>query len=158
MRADTRIYLLILTNKQKLPRFYLLFWPISPIFQKLRLEAGWSIQVYNWVKKNPLPCFGRGFFLRCLADSNRRKRFCRPAPSHSDKAPFVLLRCKGNVNYRNVQRFYLLFYDNLQCFLFFYRTLYLVQVDNPHNYNSIRCFCDVFDWWFALQPIVWQPQ
>lgn len=26
-------------------------------------------------------------FERYLADSNRRKRFCRPAPSHSAKVP-----------------------------------------------------------------------
>ena len=32
MRANTRIYVLFLTNKQKPPRFYVLFWPISPIF------------------------------------------------------------------------------------------------------------------------------
>ncbi len=56
------------------------------------------------------------FFLRCLADSNRRKRFCRPAPSHSDKAPFVLLRCKGNVIYRTVQPFYQLFCTSYQYF------------------------------------------
>ena len=30
MRANTRIYVLFLTNKQKPPRFYVLFWPISP--------------------------------------------------------------------------------------------------------------------------------
>ena len=27
-------------------------------------------------------------FLRFLADSNRRKRFCRPVPNHSAKEPY----------------------------------------------------------------------
>ena len=31
MRANTRIYVLFLTNKQKPPRFYVLFWPISRV-------------------------------------------------------------------------------------------------------------------------------
>ena len=27
--------------------------------------------------------------MRFLADSNRRKRFCRPVPNHSAKEPFI---------------------------------------------------------------------
>ena len=34
--------------------------------------------------------------LRCLADSNCCRRFCRPLPSHSAKVPFCVLLCKGN--------------------------------------------------------------
>lgn len=41
--------------------------------------------------------------LRFLADSNRRKRFCRPVPSHSAKEPFIanggsLHKCKSLPN------------------------------------------------------------
>ena len=40
-----------------------------------------------------------GVLLRFLADSNRRKRFCRPVPSHSAKEPYaVALRCKVRKN------------------------------------------------------------
>gem|GEM_PF-2602236 len=36
----------------------------------------------------PIPLTGiGGLVLRYLADSNRRKRFCRPLPSHSVKVP-----------------------------------------------------------------------
>ena len=37
-------------------------------------------------KKSP-PIKSAGF-LRYLADSNRRPRFCRPIPNHSGKVPF----------------------------------------------------------------------
>ena len=32
--------------------------------------------------------------LRFLAESNRRKRFCRPVPNHSAKEPCVVCACK----------------------------------------------------------------
>ena len=36
----------------------------------------------------------RGIFLRCLAESNRCSRFCRPVPNRSAKAPFPYWDCK----------------------------------------------------------------
>ena len=33
----------------------------------------------------------RGIFERCLAESNRSSRFCRPVPNRSAKAPFFVL-------------------------------------------------------------------
>ena len=42
----------------------------------------------------------RGIFLRCLAESNRCSRFCRPVPNRSAKAPFPYWDCK----YRDFSR------------------------------------------------------
>ena len=39
----------------------------------------------------------RGILERCLAESNRCSRFCRPVPNRSAKAPFPYWDCK----YRN---------------------------------------------------------
>ena len=36
----------------------------------------------------------RGIFERCLAESNRCSRFCRPVPNRSAKAPFPYWDCK----------------------------------------------------------------
>ena len=33
-------------------------------------------------------------FLRYLADSNRRPRFCRPIPNHSGKVPFAAAKIR----------------------------------------------------------------
>ena len=46
--------------------------------------------------KTPLSIAERGF-LRCLAESNRSTRFCRPVPNRSAKAP-SLLDCKYTQN------------------------------------------------------------
>ena len=49
--------------------------------------------------RNPLESRISELQLRFLADSNRRKRFCRPVPSHSAKEPYaVALRCKVRKN------------------------------------------------------------
>lgn len=41
--------------------------------------------------------------MRFLADSNRRKRFCRPAPSHSAKEPFLICECKSSTYFSFMQ-------------------------------------------------------
>ena len=45
------------------------------------------------LRKMPLS-YLRGIFLRCLAESNRCSRFCRPVPNRSAKAPFPFWDCK----------------------------------------------------------------
>ena len=45
------------------------------------------------LRKMPLS-YLRGIFLRCLAESNRCSRFCRPVPNRSAKAPFPYWDCK----------------------------------------------------------------
>ena len=42
------------------------------------------------LRKMPLS-YLRGIFLRCLAESNRSSRFCRPVPNRSAKAPYFAL-------------------------------------------------------------------
>ena len=42
----------------------------------------------------------RGIFERCLAESNRCSRFCRPVPNRSAKAPFPYWDCKYSDFYR----------------------------------------------------------
>ncbi len=42
----------------------------------------------------------RGCFLRCLAESNRCSRFCRPVPNRSAKAPFLFWDCKYSYFFR----------------------------------------------------------
>ena len=43
-------------------------------------------------------------FLRFLAESNRRKRFCRPVPNHSAKEPYaVVCACKVTKNLLHTQ-------------------------------------------------------
>ena len=50
------------------------------------------------VQKRKMPLsYLRGIFWRCLAESNRCSRFCRPVPNRSAKAPFPYWDCK----YRN---------------------------------------------------------
>ena len=43
-------------------------------------------------QKNPIDNQGVLVGLRSVADSNRRKRFCRPLPSHSVNRPKYYLR------------------------------------------------------------------
>ena len=47
----------------------------------------------------------RGILERCLAESNRCSRFCRPVPNRSAKAPFLFWDCKYRNNYLN-SKFY----------------------------------------------------
>ena len=42
----------------------------------------------------------RGILERCLAESNRCSRFCRPVPNRSAKAPFPYWDCKYSDFYR----------------------------------------------------------
>ena len=51
----------------------------------------------------------RGIFERCLAESNRCSRFCRPVPNRSAKAPFPFWECKYTQYFWN----YNIFYDSL---------------------------------------------
>ena len=44
--------------------------------------------------RNPLESRISELQLRFLAESNRRKRFCRPVPNHSAKEPCVVCACK----------------------------------------------------------------
>ena len=63
MRENFRIYLLILTNKQILPRFYLLFWPISPCRLPCNLKI-YKIKKTTWSR---LLVVDRGFEPLCPA-------------------------------------------------------------------------------------------
>ena len=54
------------------------------------------------------------FFMRCLAESNRSTRFCRPLPNRSVKTPYVeqsflICECKGTNFYWFYQIFMQLF-------------------------------------------------
>lgn len=48
--------------------------------------------------------------MRCLAESNRLERFCRPIPNRSDKAPCCQILCKGSVFISIHQIFAVLFF------------------------------------------------
>ena len=53
-------------------------------------------------------------FVRCLAESNRSTRFCRPLPNRSVKTPcveqsFLICECKGTTFYWFYQIFMQLF-------------------------------------------------
>ena len=50
-------------------------------------------------KKERACLFGQALFLRYLADSNRRPRFCRPVPNHSGKVPYC--GCKDTTFFAN---------------------------------------------------------
>ncbi len=57
-------------------------------------HCGLPLVIRFWVtlKQNPSPLRGARSFLRSVADSNRRKRFCRPLPSHSVNRPYYIKR------------------------------------------------------------------
>ena len=48
----------------------------------------------------------RGIFERCLAESNRCSRFCRPVPNRSAKAPFPYWDCKYTDFYLNCKIYF----------------------------------------------------
>ena len=70
----------------------------------------WSINKKKEIQMNEFP-----FFLkRCLAESNRSTRFCRPLPNRSVKTPcveqsFLICECKGTTFYWFYQIFMQLF-------------------------------------------------
>lgn len=47
--------------------------------------------------------------LRCLADSNRRRRFCRPLTKPLIQGTLLLSECKGNTIFLNNQIFFCFF-------------------------------------------------
>ena len=70
----------------------------------------------NYGKQKRKPFFERiSFFSRCLAESNRSTRFCRPLPNRSVKTPcsvatsFLISECKGTAFILFHQIFYQLF-------------------------------------------------
>ena len=69
----------------------------------------------NYGKQKRKPFFERiSFFSRCLAESNRSTRFCRPLPNRSVKTPcsvatsFLISECKGTA--------FILFHQIFSCF------------------------------------------
>ena len=58
----------------------------------------------------------RGIFLRCLAESNRCSRFCRPVPNRSAKAPFPVWDCKYRYFYLICKIYFILFYIQKESF------------------------------------------
>ncbi len=46
------------------------------------------------------------FFVRYLADSNRRPRFCRPIPNHSGKVPFAAAKIHLFLNIQGMREFF----------------------------------------------------
>ena len=63
------------------------------------LKSGASLgQIFKL--KIPLS-YLRGILERCLAESNRSSRFCRPVPNRSAKAPFPYWDCKYSNFCRN---------------------------------------------------------
>ena len=53
--------------------------------------------------KKGSPYWRTSFFMRCLAESNRSTRFCRPLPNRSVKTPFV---SEATISELRVQRYY----------------------------------------------------
>ena len=73
-------------------------------------------------------------FMRCLAESNRSTRFCRPLPNRSVKTPcveqsFLICECKGTTFYWFYQIFMQLFLLKQSL------SLYLA-----HNERVLKCF------------------
>ena len=52
------------------------------------------------------PRYLGGIFVRCLAESNRCSRFCRPVPNRSAKAPFSYWDCKYTDFYLNCKIYF----------------------------------------------------
>ncbi len=72
--------------------------------------------------------------MRCLAESNRSTRFCRPLPNRSVKTPcveqsFLICECKGTTFYWFYQIFMQLFLLKQSL------SLYLA-----HNERVLKCF------------------
>ena len=68
----------------------------------------------NYGKQKRKPFLKDFLFVRCLAESNRSTRFCRPLPNRSVKTPcsvatsFLISECKGTA--------FILFYQIFSCF------------------------------------------
>ena len=68
----------------------------------------------NYGKQKRKPFLKDFLFARCLAESNRSTRFCRPLPNRSVKTPcveqsFLICECKGTTFYWFYQIFMQLF-------------------------------------------------
>ena len=89
------------------------------IVQYLKMGFWWIPRNEEWKwgrvdMKKGSPCWRTSFFMRCLAESNRSTRFCRPLPNRSVKTPcveqsFLICECKGTTFYWFYQIFMQLF-------------------------------------------------
>ncbi len=96
----------------------------------------------------------RGIFERCLAESNRCSRFCRPVPNRSAKAPFPYWDCKYRNNYLN-SKFY---FERLPYFAHNDTKSKLIKRKRPHlkikwgAIYQIKCLLDVKKQSFQVLP------
>ena len=85
-------------------------------------NAGTMWAKLGHTKKRKMPLsYLRGIFERCLAESNRCSRFCRPVPNRSAKAPFPVWDCKYRYFYLICKIYFILFYiqkESLEVFSF----------------------------------------
>ena len=66
-------------------------------------------------------------FQRCLADSNRRRRFCRPLTKPLIQGTISQIGCKGSQYFRHCQIFSSIFCDSSNFFLSFVAVLGLLR-------------------------------
>ena len=76
------------SHYDQVPHYWCLLYYLLEIESKMQTTCGKVI-----LRKMPLS-YLKGIFLRCLAESNRSSRFCRPVPNRSAKAPFPFWDCK----------------------------------------------------------------
>ena len=81
-------------------------------------------------------------FMRCLADSNRRRRFCRPLTKpliQGTVASFLICGCKGTTFYLFYQMFCSLFSLSFCFYLLFPYFIPLSSLSYPFFFAVLAC-------------------
>lgn len=90
-------------------------------------------------------------FMRCLADSNRRRRFCRPLTKpliQGTVASFLICGCKGTTFYLFYQMFCTLFSLSFCFYLLFPSFILFFSLSYPFFFAVLACR-------ILLRPFFW---
>lgn len=107
------------------------------------------------VKKQPTLLVA---FMRCLADSNRRRRFCRPLTKpliQGTVASFLICGCKGTTFYLFYQMFCTLFSLSFCFYLLFPSFILFLSLFYPFFYLSYPFFFAVLACRILSRPFFW---
>ena len=97
-------------------------------------------------------------FMRCLADSNRRRRFCRPLTKpliQGTVASFLICGCKGTTFYLFYQMFCTLFSLSFCFYLLFPSFILFLSLFYPFFYLSYPFFFAVLACRILSRPFFW---
>ena len=97
---------------------------------------------YDIEKESRVDSLSLTLLLRCLADSNRRRRFCRPLTKpliQGTVASFLICGCKGTTFYLFYQMFCTLFSLSFCFYLLFPSFIFFFSLSYPFFFAVLAC-------------------